>query len=369
MNNLDNPNICMMPWTTAYFNRASIQLCCNAPSKYQYCFQYMKGPWEDPLIDWWNMPVFIELRERMLTEGACNVCSVYCEHNLTKQTPREKLAILKQLKPSFNLELIEQSIEQGGTRLVSKPTAFVLHTGTVCNSNCLFCPQNYLCEIGKEPRVRLSIEEIRNSLDRASEAVTIHLLGGDLFCLSDKDLAGYWQTLRDRDIKGYTTTNGIGLTLERYKLFVHNYFQSVTLSLTTMDRTDYKDYYQVDKLPLVIKNVTDAVKEFKETRYNVINCCLFGFNYDNLHDLVRFAGDNGFILLNMFPPNRYALERRGLIDIDITGPGFYQDTFKRWEDAFQEYEEIAKDYPKLTLRGEDRFAADLRKAQTKYLDN
>ena len=226
--------ICIEPWFNLRIWANRSLTCCFLPGGVTYP-RFQGGPYSGDVV--WNSQPFKVQRRNMLASGRDALCpnNTYCT---VRGLNLDVAGQVQAYKTRYGgderrWKAVQDAVEKGKT---DAPFPLVVHAviGDVCNAACPMCSQSYL-----ENKVTIGDPEIRQLQRLCRQAAYVHLSGGDLFALSD-DQIDRLLTIIPYGAVGATTTNGIGLTLERYEKYViGGPIRRISVSIDTIDPAMY----------------------------------------------------------------------------------------------------------------------------------
>ncbi len=137
----------------------------------------------------------------------------------------------------------------------SVPTDVNIEPTNLCNANCVFCGYQFQ----ERPHTQMPVATGLAIIDAARRAGVTQLgltpIVGDP--LIHRNVEAFVRYAREGPAPLYVglTTNGILLTLERYRALVAAGVQEIVISMTYPDETEYRRIYRSAKLKAVVGNI------------------------------------------------------------------------------------------------------------------
>jgi len=316
--------ICLLPWFNVHVWAGGAVFCCFQKRPFASYTPLTGGPYAGE--DIWNSASARAERGRMLTEGIAGCCRDDCTcspvlHGMSFDAQAEFYRARYGGDPNY-WHCVKASVEDNCT-YAHPPTVFNLHFGNLCNACCPMCEVRDTTGPGRIVSPR-QVEHLRRLCEKA---LSVHLGGGDLFALDPVHIAALI-AIAPPAAKVETTTNGLGLTLRRWKRFVAarpDPGMTLRVSLDTVDQEAYRLQRGRD-VRKVLRNLR-AIARAGAGRHGIsaLFCAVNAWTLPGLPDLVRFAAEVDIPEVTITPTYGRALARQGLGAVDILGDGWTVD--------------------------------------------
>lgn len=348
MNNLERNDICWFPWMIGRLYPNCLGFCCHT-DRASMVFPHYQGPWKDVQIfrNWWHGPKMNESRRITIEKGSSLSCPHMCRFNRDPspiQSLKDRINYLKTIKETKSLDMLIEDIQNGTGSVRSDPLSLIISIGFKCASKCIFCLQHFSIEHEKATARGLSYEELKTPMQMITDdTYTVHFIGGELFDFKDSFLEQISKKIEKHNAKGETTTNLIGMTLDRYSKYIHNCFHEITWSTSTIDRNKYKEIHGVDKWDIVKNNLKNIKREFgKDHQVRICALCVMQHNYRKLDEIIEFCAEHGVDSINLIPvePRRLVAENIG--GYSMSHPKNLNLFLEEWDELYCRYTNLAR---------------------------
>lgn len=154
---------------------------------------------------------------------------------------------------------------------------FDLKVGFTCNNKCIHCVVE-----GKKSTRDLTLDEIKNIVDKVPEGERIVLTGGEVSIRKDfYDIAKY---CHDKGHKVHVQTNGTGFTKELTKK-IAPYLEQVLIALHSCDETTHNKIVQCEGKVSMYKKTMEGFKNLIEAGVNLeTQTVISTLNIETLYD-------------------------------------------------------------------------------------
>ncbi|MBH0178236.1 MAG: radical SAM protein, partial [Nitrospira sp.] len=170
--------------------------------------------------------------------------------------------------------------------LLRRPLLAVFQVNLRCNSACGYC--NLPLNVGRYEMTRAEIQRVFTGLYRDGLRF-VFLQGGEP--LVRRDLPEILEDLVGIGFQVTVITNGTKLTTDLVRRF-DQLSVSLSISLDTLNRARYLQIRGADQLPHVLAGL-ELLQQYRSPKF--LTCIVSDANREDVHDVVRFAQDRGFL--------------------------------------------------------------------------
>jgi len=227
----------------------------------------------------------------MLDKGKHIACkNFYCS---AKQVTFTTKRVLDNINKFGDVAPLQHAIENNLDVVDFWPYYLRISPALSCNYECKFC-----C-IGMKDRTEVkkmpTLEELENIKPYYQNAFAFSMSGGDAFGMSDASLDRIFDPMKGKT-RGWTsiTTNGWGLTLDRYERYAvpNGPISRLYISLVTLNPETYKEIHN-RPIERVLKNIDDICTKYPKHHIDGISAAVMSKTIHELPDIVRFCGKYG----------------------------------------------------------------------------
>lgn len=293
---LDDPSICILPWSHAIVYRDSVNACCYPKHPLSFRTEPWGSIYQSASWDFFKRGEhFTQWRRAMLEQGHEQTCGQsFCDVQVEQKTPRAMLEGYRRVFPHHRhlIDWTAQDIEEGRLELSHAPLFCQAVTNYHCNLRCPFCVQNQAFEAGSG-RPMLSDWELGKLGEAISHTGFCRLLGGETLLLNDDALERLFAHPRQSQTQIGLTTNGQRLSLERYERWcMGNPVVLVDISIDTVDEAAYRQSRGGDGRRVRANIEAIAAKHQPHTLTTLISVVSYLIQ-GTTRELVQFAHDVG----------------------------------------------------------------------------
>ena len=361
-NHLERTDLCVKPWAGMNIAMDGIRACCYTSKVMEYPHM-AGGPYvgENP----WNSPGVVESRRRHLETGVLGNCPrerlCYMREPHTVDEQLEDLRSRYGESPVFGK--IREAISEGRTEVDFDPVLMEFFIGHGCNADCIFCSQRYLRGRGLPPV--LTDDMVKGISGMFGGLLKLYLVGGDLFAHDDEVIDKILSCFPgSRSVE--TTTNGRGLTPDRWERLVRNGpLSSVAVSLDTTNPGRYHAHRQRPLQP-TLGNLERICRENRWThRIGAVSSVVTSITLSDLPDLVGWAVENRVGSVVFMTYTGRSLEDAGLGRFNLLGEGWSPGVAATAERVGREIE-LARAGSNIAVNGYGVFLDKIRKKATEH---
>lgn len=329
-------DICPFPWVFYSVWPKAISSCCH---RMVQTFDLFDGCWKDGGD--WNSQALVEDRSRMLELGKSKLCEgIKCP---AKNPAFDLLGTIgcnlkKTDEVKSRLAAACDAINKKETCLSYQPIVFNFQWGYRCNASCPMC---FMGTDKSLQKVDFPRDKISRVIESAKECLEYRVVGGELFCLPDRDVEFLLSPVNRNKSSTLVYTNASLLTVDKYKRFVEDGpVNNLVVSIDTVDQEKYGLMRGLD-FSKTRRNLVDIKSKYSNDRMQLILAVICSWSYDGALDLVKFAKDVGIknVQFQILAP--YNVKNTNLSFVDICGDGYTTEIHEKFKRIVSETKEYA----------------------------